>query len=173
MFRVPSDNFASCRLADFHWCRTIAKARTVPSYVAQPNPDIARPYANLALLIYQETNSLLTIKEIDPLDLAELFGTVGGFWGEDAGRINRVLEGSTMQDRSASRGDEKGMAADYCIANLATWSHRELFLRHVFVSNRLIHLCSEGNLIPYMHEKHIPPTVLRCTYDVSAKHRQP
>ncbi|CAN0086768.1 unnamed protein product, partial [Ectocarpus sp. 12 AP-2014] len=87
MFRVPSDNFASCWLADFHWCQTIAKARTVPSYVAQPNPDIARPYANLALLIYQETNSLLTITEIDPLDFAELFGTVGGFWGEDAGRI--------------------------------------------------------------------------------------
>ncbi|CAM9830305.1 unnamed protein product [Ectocarpus sp. 13 AM-2016] len=44
------------------------------------DPDIARPYPKLALLVYQETNSLLTSKEIDPLDLAELFGTVGGFW---------------------------------------------------------------------------------------------
>lgn len=53
-------------------------------FLSQPNPDINKPYAYLALQIQQEPNSYETIIEIDPLDLAELFGNVGGFWGEGA-----------------------------------------------------------------------------------------
>lgn len=52
--------------------------------LSQPNPDIEKPYAYLALQIQQEPNSYETITEIDPFDLAEMFGNVGGFWGEGA-----------------------------------------------------------------------------------------
>ena len=34
--------------------------------------------------IQQEPNSLQIITEIDPLDIAEMLGNVGGFWGEIA-----------------------------------------------------------------------------------------
>ena len=59
--------------------------------LAQPNPDLEKPYAHLALQIQQEPNSYENIIEIDPLDLAEMFGNVGGFWGELArgGTIDR------------------------------------------------------------------------------------
>lgn len=50
--------------------------------LVQANSTIVKPYAYLALQIQQEPNSYETIVEIDPLDLAELFGNVGGFWGE-------------------------------------------------------------------------------------------
>lgn len=32
--------------------------------------------------IAQATGSLETITEIDPLEIAEIFGNIGGFWGE-------------------------------------------------------------------------------------------
>lgn len=48
----------------------------------QINPGIEKPYAHLAIQIQQEPNSFETITEIDPFDLAEMFGNVGGFWGE-------------------------------------------------------------------------------------------
>ncbi|CAM9707380.1 unnamed protein product [Ectocarpus fasciculatus] len=44
------------------------------------NPDIVKPYAQLSLQFQQEPNSLEIITEVDPLDLAEMFGNVGGFW---------------------------------------------------------------------------------------------
>ncbi|CAN0229685.1 unnamed protein product [Ectocarpus sp. 12 AP-2014] len=44
------------------------------------NPGITVPYAHLALQIQQETNSLQSITEIDPVDIATLLGNVGGFW---------------------------------------------------------------------------------------------
>ena len=40
------------------------------------------PYAWLSMEVAQETNSLEEITEIDPLEIAEMFGNVGGFWGE-------------------------------------------------------------------------------------------
>ena len=49
---------------------------------AQVNASIEKPYAHLALQIQQEPNSFETITEIDPLDIAEMFGNVGGFWGQ-------------------------------------------------------------------------------------------
>ena len=48
----------------------------------QVKPGIEKPYAHLALQIQQEPSSYETITEIDPFDLAEMFGNVGGFWGE-------------------------------------------------------------------------------------------
>eukprot|EP00903_Cladosiphon_okamuranus_P009900 g9402.t1 len=53
---------------------------TTATFKDKPNPDIDKPYAYLALQIQQEPNSYETIIEIDPLDVAELFGNVGGFW---------------------------------------------------------------------------------------------
>lgn len=43
---------------------------------------IASPYAWLSMELAQEENSLEEITEIDPLKIAEIFGNVGGFWGE-------------------------------------------------------------------------------------------
>ena len=34
--------------------------------------------------VARETNSLEEITEIDPLEIAEMFGNVGGFWGESS-----------------------------------------------------------------------------------------
>jgi len=34
------------------------------------------------MVVVQQTNSFETVKEIDPLDIAEIFGNIGGFWGE-------------------------------------------------------------------------------------------
>lgn len=48
----------------------------------QVNESISAPYAYLAMEIQQEPNSLQIITEIDPLDVAEMLGNVGGFWGE-------------------------------------------------------------------------------------------
>lgn len=41
---------------------------------------IQAPYAYLSLELQQESNSMTVITEIDPLDLAEIFGEIGGFW---------------------------------------------------------------------------------------------
>lgn len=32
--------------------------------------------------IHQEANSYETVTEVDPMDIAEIFGNVGGFWGK-------------------------------------------------------------------------------------------
>lgn len=40
------------------------------------------PYAWLSMEIAQLTDSLETITEIDPLEVAEIFGNIGGFWGK-------------------------------------------------------------------------------------------
>ena len=44
--------------------------------------DIYNPYAHFSLEVAQEINSLEVITEIDPLEIAEIFGEVGGAWGE-------------------------------------------------------------------------------------------
>ncbi|CAN0541095.1 unnamed protein product, partial [Ectocarpus sp. 12 AP-2014] len=41
---------------------------------------ITSPYAWLSMEIAQSTDSLEEITEINPLEIAELFGNVGGFW---------------------------------------------------------------------------------------------
>eukprot|EP00904_Undaria_pinnatifida_P010891 jgi/Undpi1/6932/HiC_scaffold_21.g09406.m1 len=54
---------------------------TSPSiYKDEVNESISAPYAYLAMEIQQEPNSLQIITEIDPLDVAEMLGNVGGFW---------------------------------------------------------------------------------------------
>lgn len=42
------------------------------------------PYAHLSLRVKQAPTSLEVITEKNPLELAELFGNVGGFWGESS-----------------------------------------------------------------------------------------
>ena len=44
--------------------------------------DIYNPYAHFSLEVAQDINSLETITEIDPLEIAEIFGEVGGAWGK-------------------------------------------------------------------------------------------
>lgn len=34
------------------------------------------------MVIHQQANSLELVTEVDPLDMAEIFGNIGGFWGE-------------------------------------------------------------------------------------------
>lgn len=49
------------------------------------------PYAWLSMEIAQETNSLEEITEINPLEIAEMFGNVGGFWGESSEQYKSVI----------------------------------------------------------------------------------
>ena len=41
---------------------------------------IQAPYAYMKMQLQQESDSLVEITEIDPLDVAEILGQVGGFW---------------------------------------------------------------------------------------------
>lgn len=41
--------------------------------------------------IAQQENSLEEITEIDPLEIAEILGNVGGFWGEPRQAESKVL----------------------------------------------------------------------------------
>eukprot|EP00904_Undaria_pinnatifida_P000588 jgi/Undpi1/1052/HiC_scaffold_10.g04515.m1 len=61
------------------------KAVTMSSSLEKDKRDasitgITSPYAWLSMEIAQEENSLEDITEIDPLQIAEIFGNVGGFW---------------------------------------------------------------------------------------------
>ena len=42
--------------------------------------EIQAPYAYVKLQIQQELDSLMEVTEIDPFDLAEIVGQIGGFW---------------------------------------------------------------------------------------------
>ncbi|CAN0252357.1 unnamed protein product [Ascophyllum nodosum] len=42
--------------------------------------SIINPYAYLTMEIAQQTDSLVTITEINPFAFAEIFGQIGGFW---------------------------------------------------------------------------------------------
>eukprot|EP00752_Nemacystus_decipiens_P015924 g14231.t1 len=53
---------------------------TSGSYKTTRKPDLQHPYAHVALVIHQQTNSLEVVTEVDPLDIAEIFGNIGGFW---------------------------------------------------------------------------------------------
>lgn len=44
-------------------------------------PNLTSPYAHLSMEIQQEPSSFEIITEVDPLDVAELLGNIGGFWG--------------------------------------------------------------------------------------------
>lgn len=50
--------------------------------VVQVDPSIARPYARLSLEIKQQFDSWEIITEASPFAIAEMFGNIGGFWGE-------------------------------------------------------------------------------------------
>lgn len=42
--------------------------------------NITHPYAHLAFQLQQEPNSYQIVTEIDPFDIAEMLGNIGGFW---------------------------------------------------------------------------------------------
>lgn len=65
----------------------------------QGKPDLEKPYAHLALEVQQEPNSLEIITEIDPVDLADLFGNVGGFWGEPGMFWEATIHGGMRSPR--------------------------------------------------------------------------
>lgn len=48
----------------------------------QADPSIAKPYARLSLEIKQKFDSWEIITEASPFEIAEMFGNIGGFWGE-------------------------------------------------------------------------------------------
>eukprot|EP00752_Nemacystus_decipiens_P016554 g14796.t1 len=68
------------RLGDDMVTRYKALSSATANFKDRVNSSIEKPYAHLALQIQQEPNSYETITEIDPFDLAEMFGNVGGFW---------------------------------------------------------------------------------------------
>ena len=61
------------------WC--LKPHRNFPNQFYQVNGAIIYPYAFVDVQIEQETNSLEIVTEIDPLDVGEILGSIGGFWG--------------------------------------------------------------------------------------------
>ncbi|CAM9660517.1 unnamed protein product, partial [Ascophyllum nodosum] len=52
-------------------------------YKVERNEDITgiqAPYAYMRMELQQESDSMVEITEVDPLDMAEILGQVGGFW---------------------------------------------------------------------------------------------
>lgn len=52
------------------------------AFIVQVQSNLTSPYAHLSMEIQQEPNSLEIVTEIDPLDVAEMLGNIGGFWGK-------------------------------------------------------------------------------------------
>lgn len=53
---------------------------------------IVNPYAYLSMEIAQVTDSLEVITQINPLEIAEIFGNIGGFWGEWTSKPGHACE---------------------------------------------------------------------------------
>ena len=51
-------------------------------HYVQVDPTITKPYARLSLEIKQQFDSWEIITETSPFAIAEMFGNIGGFWGE-------------------------------------------------------------------------------------------
>ena len=62
------------------WC--LKPHHNFPKQFYQVNGDIINPYAFVDAEIKQNMNSLEIVTEIDPLDVGEILGSIGGFWGE-------------------------------------------------------------------------------------------
>ena len=52
-----------------------------PTEIKQVNVNANNPYAYLGFQLQHEPNSFQIVTEIDPFDLAEMLGNIGGFWG--------------------------------------------------------------------------------------------
>lgn len=50
--------------------------------ICQVNGNVTHPYAYLEVDMKQEQNSWEIVTEIDPLNVGEILGSIGGFWGE-------------------------------------------------------------------------------------------
>lgn len=57
----------------------------------QTQVNATTPYAYLSLEVAQSVDSYEVIKELNPVEIAEIFGNIGGFWGEPAGEFLLVL----------------------------------------------------------------------------------
>lgn len=67
--------------------KTFPKNKRTRAWPCFPQRDssitgISSPYAWLSMEVAQVTDSLEEITEIDPLNIAEILGNIGGFWGE-------------------------------------------------------------------------------------------
>lgn len=52
--------------------------------IYQVNGNITSPYAYLEVQMQQEPDSWEVLTEIDPLNVGEILGSIGGFWGRFA-----------------------------------------------------------------------------------------
>ena len=52
-----------------------------PTEIKQVNVNVNNPYAYLGFQLQHEPNSFQIVTEIDPFNLAEMLGNIGGFWG--------------------------------------------------------------------------------------------
>ena len=64
---------------------TLTTGNTRPKPINQVNVNVTNPYAYLAIQVQQEPNSFKVVTEIDPFDIAEMLGNIGGFWGKFLG----------------------------------------------------------------------------------------
>ena len=64
------------------------------------NEDVNDPYAFLEVQMQQEPDSWEIVTEIDPLNVGEILGSIGGFWGgfhrSSRGRRSSSTVGSTL-----------------------------------------------------------------------------
>lgn len=60
-------------------------------FCSQTQVNVTTPYAYLSLEVAQSVDSFEVIEEINPVEIAEILGNVGGFWGEDRVFVPSIL----------------------------------------------------------------------------------
>lgn len=71
--------------------------------ILQVNPNITVPYAHLSLQMKQQFDSWEIITEADPFEVAEMFGNIGGFWGElRKSEVKRKYTGEKRRENGAA-----------------------------------------------------------------------
>ena len=78
---------------------------------------IEAPYAYLAINIAQEPDSWETVTEINPLEIAEVFGNIGGFWGE----ANENYTGRRLIMRSRSKNSREPSLTNAQVSNVMVY----------------------------------------------------
>ena len=86
-----------CRVSTFLFGHVSFPLRPCTFQRGSDVTGIGSPYAWLSMEVAQVTDSLEEITEIDPLNIAEILGNIGGFWGESRDQQKgRIVAGGLM-----------------------------------------------------------------------------
>ncbi len=121
----------------------------------QVDPSITKPYARLSLEIKQQFDSWKIITEADPFAIAEMFGNIGGFWGEWE-RLNTRSRSYRGSNVAASASREDGRTPTQCDSRFLSILNR----RDVALSPRTFSLLSNIVLWSLQHP-------VRCHLDIT------